>query len=46
MEGYEVLEAANGVEGISLARDELPDLILCDTMMPERAVTRCSRPFA
>ncbi len=35
MEGYEVLEAPNGKEGIRLALDELPDLILCDIMMPE-----------
>lgn len=35
MEGYEVLEACNGAEGIRLAHDELPDLILCDIMMPE-----------
>jgi DNA-binding NarL/FixJ family response regulator len=36
MEGYEVLEAYNGAQGIQLAHDELPDLILCDIMMPER----------
>jgi DNA-binding NarL/FixJ family response regulator len=36
MEGYEVLEAPDGAEGIRLAHDELPDLILCDIMMPER----------
>jgi DNA-binding NarL/FixJ family response regulator len=36
MEGYEVLEAPNGAEGIRLAHEELPDLILCDIMMPER----------
>ena len=36
MEGYDVLEAPNGAEGIRLAHDELPDLILCDIMMPER----------
>jgi DNA-binding NarL/FixJ family response regulator len=36
MEGYEVLEATNGAEGIRVAHDELPDLILCDIMMPER----------
>lgn len=36
MEGYEVLEASDGAEGIRLAHDELPDLILCDLMMPER----------
>ena len=36
MEGYDVLEAPNGAEGIRLAHEELPDLILCDIMMPER----------
>src|SRR5262249_33742821 len=36
MEGFEVLEAGNGAEGIRLAHDELPDLILCDIMMPDR----------
>lgn len=36
MEGFDVLEAPNGAEGIRLAHDELPDLILCDIMMPER----------
>jgi len=36
MEGYEVLEAPNGAEGIRLAHEELPDLILCDIMMPDR----------
>ena len=34
MEGYDVLEAPNGAEGIRLAHDELPALILCDSMMP------------
>ncbi len=32
---YEVVEAANGKEGIELARQTRPDLILCDIMMPE-----------
>lgn len=36
MEGYDVLEARDGGEGIRLAQDELPDLILCDIMMPDR----------
>ena len=36
MEGYEILEAPNGAEGVRLAHEELPDLILCDIMMPER----------
>jgi DNA-binding NarL/FixJ family response regulator len=35
MEEFAVLEAPNGREGIGLAREEKPDLILCDIMMPE-----------
>jgi CRP-like cAMP-binding protein/ActR/RegA family two-component response regulator len=31
---YEVLTAANGKEGVELALKELPDLIICDIMMP------------
>ena len=31
--GFEVIEAANGLEGIEKARRELPDLILCDINM-------------
>ena len=32
-QGFEVIEAANGLEGIEKARKELPDLILCDINM-------------
>jgi len=32
---YEPLGAANGREGVEIARKEMPDLILCDVMMPE-----------
>lgn len=32
---YEPLGAANGREGVEMARRENPDLILCDVMMPE-----------
>lgn len=32
-EGFHVLEAANGEEGIHLAQDCLPDLVLCDVQM-------------
>jgi diguanylate cyclase (GGDEF)-like protein len=32
--GYEVIEAVDGAEGIERARSTLPDLILCDVMMP------------
>jgi len=34
-EGFEVLEAVNGKEGLEIALCKLPDLILCDIMMPE-----------
>jgi DNA-binding NarL/FixJ family response regulator len=36
MEGFDVLEASNGADGIRLALEELPDLVLCDIMMPDR----------
>lgn len=32
--GYEVVEAANGKEGVKMALAELPDLILMDMHMP------------
>jgi DNA-binding NarL/FixJ family response regulator len=35
MEGYTVVAAENGVEGIAAAKEHLPDLILSDIMMPE-----------
>lgn len=35
LEGYEVLFAHNGHEGIDLAIEHCPDLILCDIWMPE-----------
>lgn len=34
MEGYEVVEAENGKTGLQLACEILPDLILCDILMP------------
>lgn len=34
LRGYEVLEAGNGQEGLSLARQELPGLIILDLLMP------------
>ncbi|GAB2700440.1 response regulator [Mucilaginibacter koreensis] len=33
--GYEVLQAANGRQGVEMAQQFKPDLILCDIMMPE-----------
>src|SRR4051812_39507941 len=32
--GHEVREAADGVQGLRLAREERPDAIVCDVMMP------------
>jgi len=34
MEGYKILTAENGKKGIELAREFIPDLIICDTKMP------------
>ena len=33
--GYETVTASNGMQGLSLARREKPDLIVLDLMMPE-----------
>ncbi len=33
--GYEMKSASNGREGVQMAREIQPDLILCDIMMPE-----------
>ncbi len=33
--GHRVLQAENGIEGIRMAKSHLPDLVLCDIMMPE-----------
>ena len=32
---YEVVQAADGKQGVAMARQTRPDLILCDIMMPE-----------
>lgn len=34
MEGYKILIADSGKKGIDLAREHIPDLIICDTIMP------------
>ena len=33
-EGFEVLSAGDGAEGLQIARDSLPDLIICDILLP------------
>jgi len=35
LEGYQVAEAGSGMEALEKVRDELPDLVLLDVMMPE-----------
>lgn len=34
-EGFEAIEATNGLEGLQKAQEEVPDLIVCDVMMPK-----------
>ncbi len=34
-DGYEVLEASNGHEALTIVRERTPDLVLLDVMMPE-----------
>lgn len=33
-ENYEVMQAANGIQGYKLAQERKPDLVLCDVLMP------------
>jgi DNA-binding response OmpR family regulator len=35
MEGYQILRANNGKRGVELASEFIPDLIICDVLMPE-----------
>lgn len=40
---FHVLTAVNGLEGLQIARDNLPDLVITDLMMPEMSGTQlCS----
>jgi DNA-binding NarL/FixJ family response regulator len=46
LEGYSVRGAENGRTGLTMARQSVPDLILCDVMMPEMdgyEVLKCLR---
>ena len=33
--GYQIMTANNGAEGLKALENDLPDLIICDVMMPE-----------
>ena len=35
MDGYEILQASGGIEGIEMAKQHDPDIILLDVMMPD-----------
>ena len=35
LQGYEVIQGFNGIEGFALAKQEVPELIVLDVMMPE-----------
>ena len=35
LSGYSMITAPNGKIGIQLAKEKLPDIIVCDIMMPE-----------
>ena len=43
--GYQVITAENGEEGIEKARRELPDLILMDVVMPGLNGYQATRPL-
>lgn len=34
--GFDVYEAANGIEGLAQAQNNLPDLVLTDILMPDK----------
>ena len=35
MAGYEVISATDGIKGFALCKQELPDLVILDVMMPD-----------
>ena len=43
-EGYEIFTGSNGVEAVEMAKQNAPDLIILDVMMPEMdGMTACAR---
>jgi len=43
--GFEVIEAANGADGVTMAQAELPDLVLMDVVMPSVPKTKQQTEF-
>ena len=35
--GYHVLAASNGADGVELAREAKPDVVLCDVLLPRKS---------
>ena len=35
LSNFEVITASNGLEGVALAKNSMPDIIISDIMMPE-----------
>ena len=46
LEGYEVMEAENGLRALERVRDDLPDLVVLDVMMPTWTGSRRWNAFA
>jgi len=44
--GHEVLTATNGVEGVRTAKEQIPDLILMDIVMPELSGFQATRKIS
>ena len=43
-EGYEVITGSNGLEAVKLVKEQYPDLVVLDVMMPEMdGLTACSK---
>lgn len=43
-DGYEIITGSNGVEAVSIAKEDAPDLIILDVMMPEMdGMTACTK---